>query len=302
MGAKTPEEKKRVKYAAMMRERGTPLHITPKEHAQLVAHIMKLYRRGMSCQAILDSIPGGTTIHDSAVSKITRGLYCTCHRDTYNALMRAEWVQPTELKTGRRLPSLGLRRRLQALVADGWPMSFLAEIGGVTVQAVLQQCEREADAHASTIAKWVPIYEKLCATDPLDNGVTELGVKRAKGNAARRGWAGSWCWDDDTIDDPDAFPEWTGACGTVTGYNLHRSEQVHVKSIVDKHGKTRVTVLCGPCCRARVEAKSDQAERLAERREAVIQWLREGKSDAWIATEVGLSTRTILRVKKEMAE
>lgn len=302
MGAKTPEERKRSKYAAMMRDRGTPLHITDEEHAQLVAHIMKLYRRGMSCQSILDSVPGGTTIHDSAVSKITRGQVGKCHRDTYNTLMRARFVQPTELKTGRRIDGTGHRRRIRALVADGWPLSLLGELTGVSTQAIFQQATAERDVHASTVANFVPWYEKLSCADPRDYGAGKLGVSRAKGNAARRNWAPSLCWDDDTIDDPDAFPEWTGACGTVTGYNLHRSERVHVNEARDKNGKLRMTVLCVACCDARVSAKSDQAARLAERRESIVSMLAEGKSPQFIAAEVGLSTRTIDRVRKELSD
>ena len=302
MGARTPEARRRAKYADYMRAAGTPLHITDEEHAQLVAHIMKLYRRGMSCQAILDSVPGGTDIHDSAVSKITRGQVGKCHRDTYNTLMRAVYVQPTECKTGRRIDGTGHRRRLRGLVADGWTLGVIAELTGVSLQAVHQQCVSERDVHASTVANFLPWYEKLSCADPADYGVTKMGIARAKGNARRREWAPSLCWDDDTIDDPDAFPEWTGACGTVTGYNLHRSERVHVKVTADRStGRERLTVLCAPCCEARVAAKGEQAGRLAARRETIVSMLGEGKSDQFIANEVGLSTRTIMRVRKELA-
>jgi DNA-binding NarL/FixJ family response regulator len=62
-----------------------------------------------------------------------------------------------------------------------------------------------------------------------------------------------------------------------------------------------MTVLCDACCEARLTAKSDQAERLAERRETIVSMLAAGKPAPFIAAEVGLSTRTIERVKKEMA-
>lgn len=295
MGAKSPEEKRRAKYAAIMRERGTPLHITDEEHAQLVAHIMRLYRRGMSCQAIIDSIPG-CTLHDSAVSKITGGRVGKCHRDTYNVLMRAVWVQPTATKTGRRLDGTGHRRRLRGLVANGFPLSVLAELVGVSTQALFQQAVRESDVHASTIAALVPWYEKLCDADPADWGASKLGISRARNNAKRRGWEPTTCWDSDTIDDPDVIPEWTGACGTVTGYNLHRKHRINIRTTIDRHGNERVNVLCDACCVARTRQKSEIEEQRKANRDTVLQMIAEGQDQRRVALELGMSVRTVQRI------
>lgn len=68
------------------------------------------------------------------------------------------------------------------------------------------------------------VYEKLAGTDPLDNGMTKRNVVMARRWAAEHGWAPHWAWDDDTIEDPAAHPEWTGACGTRAGFRIHIRE------------------------------------------------------------------------------
>jgi hypothetical protein len=284
----------------VMRRRGTPLMVTPAELEEVTTHVKRLWVRGMSCQQIADTAPG--FMHDTTVAKVLRGWHTrSIHRDTYTLLMQTYYVPPTGWRTGRHMDSVGVRRRMQALVADGFGYNVLGGVMGISLQAVYQLCTREADTFASTLGYVVPVYEKLEGKDPMAYGATKLGVSRAKGTARRHNWAPSHTWDTDTIDDPDAFPEWTGACGTVTGYNLHRKERVHVKMDRDRHGRERMTVLCDACCEARLTAKSDQAERLAERRETIVSMLAAGKPAPFIAAEVGLSTRTIERVKKEMA-
>lgn len=298
MGTKTPEELRRQRFADKMRKLGTPLLVRPEELEQARVHATRLYNRGMSYAQIAATAP--TDMNETTVAKVINKWTETIHRDTYNALMRTYYVAPQGWRTGRKMDPVGVRRRMQALVADGFGYNVLGGVMGISLQAVFQLCTREAPAHASTYGYVVPVYEKLEGKDPMAYGATKLGVSRALGTARRHEWAPSMCWDADTIDDPAAFPEWTGACGTVTGYNLHRSEQVHVKQMRDRNGKDRLTVLCEPCCAARVESKAQQQQRITERRESVIQWLAEGKSSQWIAAEVGLSTRTIERVKKEM--
>ena len=75
--------------------------------------------------------------------------------------------------------------------------------------------------HHGTYAKVRDLYEKLQHVDPRDHGVTEGDMRRAKTWASKKGCAPISCWDDDTIDDPEAWPEWTGLCGTLRGRKLH---------------------------------------------------------------------------------
>lgn len=299
MGVKSQEELRRQRFAHKMRERGTPLLVKPEELQRARVHVTRLYKRGMSYGQIAATAP--YDMNETTVAKVVNHWTETIHRDTYNALMQTYYVAPQGWRTGRKMDPTGLRRRMQALVADGFGYNVIGGVMGISLQAVYQLATREAPAHASTYGYVVPVYEKLQGKDPAAYGATPLGISRARGTAARHGFAPSMCWDDDTIDDPDAFPEWTGACGTVTGYNLHRSERVHVKVSAGQSGKERLTVLCEACCDARVAAKAETTGRLAARRADVEEMIRDGKSDQFIAQEVGLSTRTIMRVRKNEA-
>src|SRR5690606_40281199 len=48
-----------------------------------------------------------------------------------------------------------------------------------------------------------------------------------------------------SIDDPDAFPEWTGACGTVHGRQVHMREKIP---------------MCDPCRKAHAERAAELKE------------------------------------------
>lgn len=114
----------------------------------------------------------------------------------------------------------GTRRRLQALAAAGWPQTQLAaRLGmhrgnfGRTLHhpRVLLSTERAARA----------LYDQLWKLDAREHGVSLHSYNRARNYACDHHWAPVGAWDDDRIDDPGAFPDWTGCCGTPTGYRAH---------------------------------------------------------------------------------
>lgn len=115
----------------------------------------------------------------------------------------------------------GTRRRLQALVAAGWPQARLAaRLGmlpsnfGTTLHSehVLASTERAVRA----------LYDQLWRQDPRKHGIGAQAYSRARNQAAARQWAPVGAWDDDQIDDPNSYPDWTGHCGTPIGDNAHR--------------------------------------------------------------------------------
>ncbi|MCQ9186232.1 hypothetical protein KMT30_45815, partial [Streptomyces sp. IBSBF 2953] len=57
---------------------------------------------------------------------------------------------------------------------------------------------------------------------PAEHGASQGGITRARRHALAHGWAPVGAWDDDTIDDPGAHPDWTGKCGTTEGFWAHR--------------------------------------------------------------------------------
>jgi len=98
---------------------------------------------------------------------------------------------------GARIDATGTRRRLQALVAVGYPATGLGERIGVsaTNMAHTMGATRVTVRRARQVAF---LYEQLSHL-PGES-------KRARMRARRQGWAPPLAWDEDTIDDPAASP------------------------------------------------------------------------------------------------
>jgi hypothetical protein len=132
-------------------------------------------------------------------------------------------VEPTldNLGGAVAIDATGTRRRLQALVAGGWPQARLAvrlgmDPGNFSAAINSQQVK------VRTVRAVRALYDELWCADPREHGVGNQAYSRARNHAQARGWAPVGCWDDDSIDDPAAFPDWTGECGSPNGYAVHR--------------------------------------------------------------------------------
>lgn len=101
----------------------------------------------------------------------------------------------------------GYRRRLQALVALGYPQGYLASELGIRPSNFHIRTERVLARHARAARD---LYDRLWNQNPADSGVTVIGATRARRYAAAYGWPPPLAWDDDTIDDPDAQPDLGG--------------------------------------------------------------------------------------------
>jgi hypothetical protein len=112
-------------------------------------------------------------------------------------------------------------------MANGWPQVRLGPHIGrhpVYVNALLNQ----PNIYGATAMAVAAAYDRLWNQDPRQHGVTVGTYKKVRGVARAHGWAPPGAWDDDTIDDPTAHPEWTGHCGTDRGWWLHRLEDIPV--------------------------------------------------------------------------
>ncbi|MGC9540207.1 hypothetical protein [Streptomyces sp. UG1] len=136
------------------------------------------------------------------------------------AKLLAVEATPENLGGAVSVDGTGTRRRLQALVAGGWPQAQLArrlemEPGnfGVTLRAerVLVSTSRAVTA----------LYEGLWRADPVEHGVHPQGVSRARNQVRTNQWAPVGAWDEESLGDPAAYPDWTGKCGTPQGYDAH---------------------------------------------------------------------------------
>ncbi|MFI8531760.1 hypothetical protein ACIGMX_16160 [Streptomyces aquilus] len=119
----------------------------------------------------------------------------------------------------------GTVRRLQALVAAGWPVLYIAAELGMFPTAV-SRLMRKRVVTLCTARRVAAVYDRLWAVDPATHGATPKGILRARNLAHAMRWAPAGAWDDDTIDDPAAFPDWTGHCGTTRGIDLHARHSI----------------------------------------------------------------------------
>lgn len=132
-------------------------------------------------------------------------------------------VEPTleNLAPSTLISPLGTRRRLHALVAAGWPQQHLASRLGMTPSNFGAMLNRDHVLVRRARAV-IALYDELWRADPAEHGATAAGITGARKYAAQQGWAPVGAWDDDTIDEPAAWPDWTGQCGKPEGYWAHR--------------------------------------------------------------------------------
>lgn len=139
---------------------------------------------------------------------------------------------------GAQLDSTGTRRRLQALAVKGHPIRDV--LRNLRCNSMLMSA---AVVEARNARRVAGVYDELWNVE----GPSPVGATRAR----NRGWAGPGAWDDSTIDDPRAFPDLTGHCGTTKGYWIHRDRGIP---------------RCQPCKDAEAERERERkAARAAER-------------------------------------
>lgn len=107
-----------------------------------------------------------------------------------------------------RVPSLGTIRRIQALLAAGWPLRRIAEHAGMSYPNLKAVLHRHT-IFASTAHAIADTYEQLQSKRPERCGVNRAQAKRARAWATRNRWATCGYWADrmDVIDDPHFTPE-----------------------------------------------------------------------------------------------
>lgn len=221
----------RARYADKMRHLGRPLMVTEEEFAAAARVLGKARRYGMSDQMIADQ----TGIHYTLPSKVRRGVVKTMHRDSFEGVMKLRPDRPGtyhsdtrgKIHSGAYVNPVGTVRRIQALRADGFPGNFLGDRLGVSYEAVAQLARRPRESVLETTrADVAKLYEDLAGKRPEDFGISGHSISKCSTMARRAGYAPRSCWDIQTIDDPDAHPEWTGHCGTAMGRVIHERDGI----------------------------------------------------------------------------
>lgn len=122
---------------------------------------------------------------------------------------RYEQARQLDILAGRPrvVPTIGTRRRLQALVALGHDFARLGEALGMSRAGAHAHATRPKDhVRATTAAKVASLYEAWSMTLPPSTTTAEKkAVSYARTVARRHGWVPPLAWDDiDTDADPVA--------------------------------------------------------------------------------------------------
>jgi len=114
----------------------------------------------------------------------------------------------------RFTPALGTARRIQALVANGWPMITLGEHFGLYPKYIGELISRatrgETRVKGTTALTVARAYDILRGRKPTSRGVTKSAAGYARDFARDRDWPPTRYWDQfpGAIDDPHFVPEY----------------------------------------------------------------------------------------------
>ncbi|MFH8751057.1 hypothetical protein ACH4GK_32050 [Streptomyces rimosus] len=114
-------------------------------------------------------------------------------------------VRPEDCKIpdGARIDATGTRRRIQALVAAGWPFTVLSGVIGIHSRP-LGDLAHATQVTAGTARKVEAGCRRLIAYTPEQYGIPSQARAVARRVAKRNGWVQLGAWDD--IDDPTCEP------------------------------------------------------------------------------------------------
>jgi len=103
----------------------------------------------------------------------------------------------------------GTRRRLQALMVNGWPAAGLAARIGLDATSLSRIADGAQDEVTGATADAVAhLYDRLWDWfPPPDTPGARAEAAATRALARRRHWAPALAWDDDRIDDPTATPQ-----------------------------------------------------------------------------------------------
>jgi len=138
----------------------------------------------------------------------------------------AYWPTLDDYEDHNSIDGTGTRRRMQALGAAGWPSRAVHRHVGIAHAQTIERlfsCDKVTARLARTIRGF---YNEYASKKPEDHGVEEWIANRTRAHATKRNWAPAIAWDDDTIEDPAAHPDWTGCCGTDSGWWMHTNNGI----------------------------------------------------------------------------
>lgn len=167
-------------------------------------HINTLRQHGMTLTAIAHHAGVPTaTLKDI----LSRNPDHWVHGHTATRILNTPPTAPTEKPRANHIDSLGTRRRIQALVAYGYPLAHIATHLGRNTQPIWEISTGKYPTVTTTTAQLVAeLYDRLTATPPPP---PSPAANRARNQARRKGWAPPHMWDDGQLDHPEGQPSRT---------------------------------------------------------------------------------------------
>lgn len=292
-GPKSEAERQRDKIRYLENARGIKHTIDPAA-AQRRINIWR--QKGIS----LDTIAERTGVSKAQIRHIQFGTRSWIRTSTHAKIMGARFTR----EDVSMFPAIGIRRRLQAFAAAGFSTVTVGDMIARDRKYVnaLQTGKNGKEVILRPVgAAVLEAYEKYAFTSPLDLGQSDHATAYARNSARKNRWATFECWDDDTIDDPEAIPEWTGRCGTARGWQIHRDSRIFVSETVhksrDRGERVKLEVLCEPCNQAKLEHGRGNAP--------MFEWgevdamLEDGLTVSEIADVVGVHDVTLKRAMQK---
>ncbi|WP_433426273.1 hypothetical protein ACQP1V_43170 (plasmid) [Microtetraspora malaysiensis] len=128
----------------------------------------------------------------------------------------AFWPAPDDILDGTPIDGTGTRRRLQALVVAGWSTKVLDKLLDVDPSHLARITRGDDCVYAGFVRAVTRLYKMLWDQQPPETTKGErISAVKARMNAARKGWAPALAWEDGSIDDPSAKPNWSAVrCST----------------------------------------------------------------------------------------
>jgi hypothetical protein len=153
-----------------------------------------------------------------------------CCRLAHNAYRRRVWRRCYTLRTDAlHIDSTGTIRRIRALQALGWRfMDIDTAMGCDPNSPNASRCHNythHPKVHIDNALAVAAVYERLSMTFGPSAALRRM--------APRKGWAPPLCWDEDTIDDPDAEPAGLTASHNTDVNRTRAAELLHFAHLGD---------------------------------------------------------------------
>ncbi|MFF4489478.1 hypothetical protein ACFY0F_23765 [Streptomyces sp. NPDC001544] len=198
----------------LLRLAGKPASLTRDEVTAVVAHINTCLDSGMS-QSLIGR---RADVAQSTISRLLTRPNAGCLRAQGERILA---VHPGDFDEVSDRPSLGTVRRIRGLYYAGHGPQAIVVYASVTLTIITEIAGAEYE--------WVTpgtesAIKRACTALTGIEGTS----RRARARALREGWAPLAAWDDDTIDDPAATPEFGDVLNFHERAALRREEIIHL--------------------------------------------------------------------------